>query len=235
MRQCKEYNGLERAHLERRAGTKAQAIAYCKKSAGRVAGPWEYGELGAAGGRRSDLKAFVDAVFSGEVLRPEVVVSYPEILAKYPRFVDAVYERKRQRSLPVRSLVPREGWQQVLFTTLCGQPDPREIHWYYDATGGSGKSYFANNYEGGYVITGGKHADVFYAYNFEKVVFFDWPRDFEERFPYGITEAFKNGYFLSTKYETKRVRFEIPHVVVFANFHPDLSKLSQDRWNVNTI
>lgn len=82
---CKQYPGLGRAHLEPRRGSKSQAIAYCRKVESRIEGPWEHGALGSTAGRRSDLKTFVDAVISGEVSREEVVVLYPEILAKYPR------------------------------------------------------------------------------------------------------------------------------------------------------
>lgn len=232
--QVKQYTGLERAHVERRLGSKEQAINYCTKDDGRIAGPWLFGELGNTAGKRNDLKVFVDAVSNG-LNRDDIIDEFPELLARYPRFVDAVFERKRVKELPTPDFRPREGWQQSLWTTCCTEPDPRAIIWYYDSTGNTGKSWFANSCPNAYVITGGKHADIFYAYKFEKVVIFDWPRDHEERFPYGVAESFKNGYFLSTKYEVKRVRFNVPHVIVFSNFYPDRSKLSQDRWEINEI
>lgn len=37
---------------------------------------------------------------------------------------------------------------------------------------------------------------------------------------------------VSTKYESTTFFFNKPIVLVFANFKPDRSKLSSDRWNV---
>ena len=225
------YAGLERAHLEKRRGSKSQAIDYCTKSDSRIDGPWIHGDIGPQAGKRNDLKVFVQAVADG-LCRDDCFDQFPEFLARYPRFVDSVFERRRIKQLVAPLFNPREGWQQTLWNTLVTVPDPRSILWHYDSAGNTGKSWFANSCPNAYVITGGKHADIFFAYQFEKIVIFDWPRDHEDRFPYGVAESFKNGYFLSTKYEVKRVRFEVPHVVVFSNFYPDRSKLSNDRWEI---
>jgi hypothetical protein len=231
---AKSYPGLERAHLEIRRGSKSSAIAYCVKDAGRIDGPWSYGDIDSSDGKRNELTEFVNAVRGGAT-RPELFESYPNIFARYPRFIASTFEHFRVASLIVPEFTPRLGWQTELFETLSSTPDPRKILWFYDQQGNAGKSHFALGYPNGYVITGGKHADIYYAYGFERVVFFDWPRDAEERFPYSSAESFKNGYFLSSKYEVKRVRFEVPHVVVFSNFMPDLCKLSLDRWEIKTI
>ena len=45
-------------------------------------------------------------------------------------------------------------------------------------------------------------------------------------------EAIKNGCFFSGKYESGMVRFNSPHILVFANEPPERTKLSQDRWCV---
>lgn len=190
-------------------------------------------------GQRSDLKGFVTAVKEkkGDVTKRWILESHPEILAKYPRFVDTTI---RIYSEPEPSAFsPRLGWQTNLYDILTGRPDGRQIYWYWERAGNTGKSTFALNFahggRRGYVVTGGRHADIFYAYSNEHYVFFDWPRDAEEAFPYRVLEAFKNGYFLNTKYESVPRRFPIPHVVVFANFEPELVKLSTDRWNVIEI
>jgi len=123
---------------------------------------------------------------------------------------------------------------------LSTTPMRRKVKWYFDANGNVGKSHFCRTYrdrngQRPYVVTGGKHADIIYAYDYQRVVFFDFPRSMEERVPYEVLEAFKNGYFLSTKYEVRTVRFSVPHVVIFANFLPDTTKLSADRWDIITI
>lgn len=132
---------------------------------------------------------------------------------------------------------PRDGWQSELVSYLQEAPSNRTIVWYYDGIGNIGKSFFATSYRDRsvYLVTGGKNADIYYAYNYEEVVFFDLPRSRSESCPYDVMEAFKNGYFLSTKYECRPVRFKTPHVVVFANFMPDTSQLSFDRWDIREI
>lgn len=49
---------------------------------------------------------------------------------------------------------------------------------------------------------------------------------------YETLESVKDGLICSSKYEGGQVIFDSPHVYVFANWPPDESKLSSDRWNV---
>lgn len=161
---------------------------------------------------------------------------HTETYAKYPRFVHA-YIRAIEESRVIREqFTPRDGWQTELARQLGEIAHHRSIIWYYDAIGNKGKSYFARNYPGAnYYVTGGKAADIFYGYQYEPVVFFDLARMKQEIVQYDVMEAFKNGQFYSTKYESKLVRFNVPHVVVFSNFMPDQSKLSADRWDIRVI
>ncbi len=107
--------------------------------------------------------------------------------------------------------------------------------WYWEATGSAGKSVLADWLEinrNAFVVTGGKFADIAYAFQWQEWVVFDFPRDAEERFPYTLLEDYKNKRVFSTKYQSVMKRALSCTLVVFTNWAPDLSKLSPDRWDV---
>ena len=52
---------------------------------------------------------------------------------------------------------------------------------------------------------------------------------------YSLAEDLKNGRIVSTKYESKTVFFPPPHVIFFANFEPDYTKWSEDRYFVTKL
>jgi len=156
--------------------------------------------------------------------------------AMYPRFVHAYIRALEESRVQREEFIPRDGWQSELHELLETIPSSRTIHWFYDRVGNKGKSYFARNYKGrNYYVTGGKAADIFYGYEYQPVVFFDLARMKQDIVQYDVMEAFKNGQFFSTKYESKLVKFNTPHVVVFANFYPSTEMLSEDRWNIKEI
>lgn len=169
--------------------------------------------------------------------RDEIIEEHSAVFAKYPRFVDEYFKLQLEKKVTRTDFIPRSGWQELLDDDLRAEAHPRTITWFVDTVGNSGKSYFANNWNGTstYIVNGGKAADIYYAYFYEPVVFFDLARQKEDIVAYDVMENFKNGYFLSTKYQVRRVKFNIPHVVVFSNFAPDQTKLSEDRWDIRVI
>lgn len=170
-------------------------------------------------------------------MEDRLLSEFGSIVAKYPSFVTRVQKWRKESQVRQVEFTPRDGWQRELVDYLETEPDPRKVRWIIDENGNQGKSYFARYYKGRskYVVTGGKHADIYYAYQYEEVIFFDFARTKEDQVPWEVIENFKNGYFLSTKYEVRRVTFNVPHVVCFSNFHPDQSKLSRDRWDCIVI
>lgn len=151
---------------------------------------------------------------------------------------------KRIRREDGQQHVPTEivelfSWQSQLKDELLGPPHSRRIIWYYDPIGGSGKTEFSNYMVGNHgatVLANGSSRDIAYALpDAPTIVIFDYTRDVEERLNYSILEAVKNGRVFSSKYESTTRHFKKPHVVVFANFRPDQSKLSADRWDIRQL
>lgn len=80
-------------HLERRQGTRDQAIEYCRKEESRVRGPWTYGDLGSVvPGRRSDLDQVSERILDGASL-DEVVEAFPSQYVRYRRGIEALHQR----------------------------------------------------------------------------------------------------------------------------------------------
>lgn len=124
------------------------------------------------------------------------------------------------------------NWQIKVFDLLLNQSN-RHVLWIYDEEGGNGKSVLTNwliDTQSAFFCNGGKIADVAYAYQNEYIAVFDLPRTCEEYTPYRTMECLKDGRFFSPKYTSCRKRFKPAKVVIFANFKPDRTKMSDDRW-----
>lgn len=148
-------------------------------------------------------------------------------------------------TLPDRLKSPLEGkalyaWQENVVELLEGEPDDRAIHWIWEKSGNSGKTTLAKHIcltMERVIYVNGIAKDVKYAITQMKekprIVLWDVPRcgnmDYE-----GLEEV-KNGFFFNGKYESGMYISDIPHVVVFANWPPETSMLSADRWDIQEI
>lgn len=156
------------------------------------------------------------------------------------------------KGFPKPVIDPLEGkqlkhWQIEILQYIKGEVNEREILWYVDLLGGKGKTSLAksiciNNPKRALYLSGAskdvKHGVVEFLQgndNELKVAMFDFCRSHDGFVSYQALEEIKNGIFFSSKYESKQVIFNSPHVIVFSNFKPDLTKLSEDRWNVRII
>lgn len=128
-------------------------------------------------------------------------------------------------------------YQQRIVDIITGPVDPRKIYWFWEPIGNVGKSDFCLhcilNHD--VIVFDGAKKDILHAYNGEKIVFFDLSRTCENYVSYDAIEQLKKGFCFSTKYESKMKVYNKPHVIIFANFEPDVSKLSLDRWDVTEI
>jgi hypothetical protein len=75
---------------------------------------------------------------------------------------------------------------------------------------------------------------LLYAYSGQPVLIYDLARTYADNIEhiYTTIENLKNGVYLSTKYESGQRIYKVPTIVILANFKPDTSKLSGDRWNI---
>lgn len=225
---------LPDAHLE--VTRKVQkSITYCKKDGDYE----EYGEPPQGPGNRSDIAAFKDAVKEGLIDMKRVREDYSEFYSKFPRFC-AEYVRDNLPIPPTPSHPLRE-WQQKLNHDLLLPPDDRTIIFVVDFVGNSGKSwfgrYFCNLHENAQILLPTKKADMAYALRHDiRVLFLDAPRSKQGEFiQYDFLEELKNGYVMSSKYESYMKTFSKMHVVVFMNERPDSTKLSQDRYDIREL
>lgn len=147
---------------------------------------------------------------------------------------------------PIRTITVLRDWQQRCVDLLDQPPHPRQINWYWEDVGNVGKTslakYLCAHPKYNAVYMNGKGADIkyFLVKHFQKeptnrdnlIAIWDLSRTSEDFIPYGSIEAIKNGLFFAGKYESEMAIFNTPHVVVFANYPPDRTKLSDDRWNI---
>lgn len=136
-------------------------------------------------------------------------------------------------------------WQQELVDLVQTKPHSRKIYWYFDKRGGRGKStlakymYFHHKI---LTLTFGSAGDLLNLVAKlppKKAYIFDLSRTKGGQHAmsdiYQALESVKNGYFINTKYETSVTIFDIPHVIVFSNHLPEMSKLSRDRWVIKKM
>lgn len=130
-------------------------------------------------------------------------------------------------------------WQNEIINIIKKEPDDRHIYWYWCEKGNSGKTSFAKylSFHFGAIPLEGKKNDVLYcASEFNSDIYiWDIERTQEDYISYGALEKIKNGYYMCAKYESKPIIRNPPHLIVFANFAPDYTALSKDRWIVKKL
>lgn len=243
----------DRVHLEKPQGSALQNKEYCSKGNQpkeewtklRTAGPnygldadvFEKGEVPTQG-KRSDLKRLIDDIQNGTRSAKKLRLEHPEVCAKYPGFVSQILQDTRPK--PEKPAIQLREWQVELLNILKMNPEDRKIYWYCEAHGNRGKTTFATWLEAELddvqIFTPGKHADMSYYLDEEtKILIMDCPRSKEESFPYSFLEGVKDGRVFSPKYASGMKHVQKCHVLVLANFLPDMTKLSHDRLVIKEI
>lgn len=239
----KEFNSIKKlmptAHIEKIKGTPLEASTYCKKDGNFT----ELGELpNAKGGpqKRTDLLELANnwrTNKSHTLLKDEP--TWYIMMARIKEQVmqeeaEALFAKVKQRYETVQLY----KWQQQMTNKLQKPVDPRAVYWLYDYEGNTGKSWYSRflvAHHNAIRLENGKNTDIKFAYNGQSIVVFDFSRTIMGRVNYEAIESIKNGIFFNSKYQSGMKIFDSPHVICLANFEPDLTKLSSDRWHVKMI
>ena len=140
----------------------------------------------------------------------------------------------------IQNLYPYQKEIEAIHLT---EPDDRTIYWFWEKTGGVGKSAFVK-----YMVhqhkclfcDGGKKADLInlvFKQDMDntRTVIWDLTRNKGNKISYDTIEAVKNGMVCNTKFETGMKLFNAPHIFIFANDPPEVENLSIDRWKIYEI
>lgn len=224
----------DRAHVEL-ARMIPESIIYCKKD-GKV---FEDGVLPSGQGKRSDIDDFKLDVKAGLCNLKDIREKHSGVYAKFKSFV-VEYVNDNAPDIPV-SDYPLHEWQSELLEKLNGDPDDRTIIFIVDQSGNNGKTWFAHYYASKHkdcqVMCPGKRADMAYILRTDiRVLILDAPRSKQGEFiQYDFLEDVKNGYVFNSKYESSIKKLKNIHLVVLMNEAPDLTKLSQDRFDITYL
>ena len=142
-------------------------------------------------------------------------------------------------------------WQKDVIEISERPPDGRTIYWVYDPKGNSGKSFLTKylHLTRKIIIADGKKDNVFNQVKTmlmgdkknkilpedPEIVILDIPRSSEGYINYGVLEQLKGGLIYPGKYEGAVCEFDHVHVIVMANFMPDLSQFTDDRWHIINV
>lgn len=162
--------------------------------------------------------------------------------------ITAIYNLKS--SVPKRfTFEPTAQWQLDLVNMCEEDPDPRTIVWYYDKRGNNGKTAMGKwlhiNYPNDWLIC----KDMGTTRDAATIVsnalakgwtgwgfLLDLPRSAESHTRiYAYLEEIKDGFVTSQKYNGSTHVFDSPHVVVMANWLPQIKCLSHDRWDIRDM
>jgi hypothetical protein len=235
-------------HWEAMRGTIESNILYCSKAP--VQGPWyipdEKTVLAAKKKAKPQLAEFVDAVIArdtasvwrepGFILHKRCIYEVAEMVSSAKRLSDMKAEFAEFHLRP---------WQQQCMDLLAEQ-NKRQVLWVYEHEGNIGKTTFAR-----YLISEHKYLYFRSKTSMGEIghiisrdvsggIVFDLPRDCHDKddnilVSYRTLEDLKDGLISTTKYAGFSGVIGSQKLLVFANYPPDRSKLSADRWVVRQI
>lgn len=244
------------ARTAKAVGTHEEARDYCLDDEKRAENttPVQIGEIKShprlgGQGRRNDLESVKNAIENGMSLQ-ELQSNYFQEFAMYGRFLTQYHIDFKQRSTQTllrdsTSSAQLRAWQTECLN-ICLQPATgRKLHWFWENVGNVGKSYMARYlalHHQALIVRAMKKADMLHllskSINNAKIVVFDLTRSTESGavdVVYEVIEQLLDQVISSGKYDSQSVWFDTVHILVFANFEPNRSTMSNDRWDVHHI
>lgn len=239
-------------HIEPQRGSFTQATDYCKKDGDFFeAGTPDTTMQGKTKGQRTDLEAVKEAIERGESY-DEICETHFSTAAHCSQFIkDRIQARTTTKTLNAlredlesASLRP---WQRALLDILEEEAHPRRIWWIWENKGNTGKSWMATYLavlHKAIVMTPAKKANMAYTLvgADTNIIIFDLARTNEPTDgknwldgTYSLAEEIKNGRVFSPMYGGKTIFFPRCHVIFFANFPPDMTKWSEDRYMIKEL
>jgi len=228
---CKRVrkNFFDRAHVEPIKGTLTECDLYNSKDELIE----RYGTPPINPGVREQDRWKVllqEAREKGEVSDAHVQFKHIRLIKEH----HADYQRS-QFIMPCKITELRD-WQQSLIDIISLPPDDRHVYWITDVIGGCGKTqlsiYLKLNFNAT-ILPNAPAKDMSHMLPAKPpIIVFDFTRQVDGYVNYSFIESCKNGIVSSPKYESHVKYFPTPHVICFANFMPDLTKLSADRWKL---
>lgn len=189
------------------------------------------------------IKIFCDGAKKG--LTPQEVYKDNDTLkgayAYHYQKIDRMIEKDKQTEIEDQfkeswaSWQPKL-WQQEILDIVKETPDFRKIYWYYGPPniGKSQISFYIEDTMDALRVEKTDYVNMAKLWTGQKIVIFDLPLAYKD-VDYTLLESVKSGRIMSTKYEPIRKKFIRPHLIVFANFKPDTSMLSEDRWIITCL
>ena len=137
-------------------------------------------------------------------------------------------------------------WQREIVDVVLSAPNSRAAHWAWDAVGNVGKTFLERHlmfHHDAIVVQLMKKDDMLHMLSKSitkktRVIVFDLVRAAEHGevdVVYEVIEMIKDQYLCSGKYDSTSKHLQKMHVIVFANFAPDTTMMSADRWHVHEI
>lgn len=176
---------------------------------------------------------------------PEAAMKY---CCKEETRVGKIYENiysqniSQKKNFKTKNFSELYEWQKSVLTIIEQPPDDRTIHWIWEPEGCSGKTtlikYILKHYDEATYSCACKSADILsIADETKNIYLLNFTRNQEGYCPWSALEQLKDGLISDSKLKKKSINIvmDSPHVICFANWEPDTSKLSEDRWCIINI